>query len=234
MELGTAVIEGRWIGECEIKVRLGTVHEPVPNRIHHDITLVQFSQGRWRRACKVARAFGGGRYSPRQLNIIAQALTRNWLSAVRAVHQHKEDSFRMCRISARHRRIWDDFMEFQMGQMPGINEGTAYLANLHQLSTAVETVVVLPTTKAVPKGKLGVIDLGGRTIDDRSIFMVVARNDGSVLHKVAVTLPVTGDYESYNTELPLQEFEIGGDACRACQEQTQTRQGTATQRDQPE
>ncbi len=45
---------------------------------------------------------------------------------------------------------------------------------------------------------------------------------GSVLHKVAVTLPVTGDYESYIARLPLQEFATGGEACEVCQEQRQT------------
>ena len=239
MEHGTVVIEGRWIGECEINGRLGAVHEPVPNRIHRDITLIQFSQGKWNRACRIARAFGGGRYSLHQISIIARAMIRNWLPALRAVRQHREDSFRMRRTSRQHRKVWDDFMNLQMGQMPGINEGTAHLARLHRRSIVVETAVVLPTAQAVLKSKLGVIDLGARTTDDRCIFMVVAENDtnadvdGSAFHKVAVTLPITGDYENYITQLPLQKFTIGGDACGTCRKQSQTQPGTATQRHQP-
>lgn len=227
MEHGAVIIEGRWIGKCEINGRLGTVHEPVPNRIHRDITLIQFSQGRWSRACRVARAFGAGRYSPHQINVIAKALTRNWPLALRAMNDHKEDSFRMRHMSRQDRRVWDDFMELQMGQMPGINEGTAHLARLQRRSIVVETAIVLPAAYTVPKNKLGVIDLGARTIDDRCIFLVVTENDtntgadGPAYHKVAVTLPITGDFDDYITQLPLQQFAIGGDACGTCRKQSQ-------------
>ena len=84
------------------------------------------------------------------------------------------------------------------------------------------------------------IDLGGRTVDSRCIFMVVAGANangdahGSVLHKVAVTLPVLGDYERHIAELPLQEFTIGGEVCEVCQEQRQTLDGRASQTDRPE
>ena len=90
MEQGIAVVEGRWIGECEIKERSVTVHEPTPNRIHRNITLILFSQGKWRRACKVAQACGCGRYSSRQISIIAKALKRNFTRAARAV-RHQEN-----------------------------------------------------------------------------------------------------------------------------------------------
>lgn len=228
MEQGTVVVEGRRIGTCEIKERLGVVHEPVPNRIHRDITLMLFSQGKWRRACRVARAFGAGRYSPQQIHVIARILKRNYVRAVRAVRYHREADFSLRRMSKSESHIWGDFMEFQMGQMPGMNEGVAYLAHLSRQSTLVEAVVVLPPDDEPVQMGLDVIDLGGRTLDKRCIFMVVTatKNDGdtdvSVLHKVAVTLPVTGDYENYIVQVPLQKFAIGGEACVICQERNVT------------
>ena len=227
MQDGTAVVQGRWIGHCEIKEQLGTVHEPVPNRIHRDITLILFSQGKRRRAIRVAQALGGGRYNSQQISIIAKALKTNFSRALRAIRHQKESEFQMRRMRARENTIWGDFMAFQMGQMPGMNEGTAYLAELRRESIMIEVAIVLPTTQAPPETELGVIDLGGRTVDKRCIFMIVTRAQsdadapGSVLHKVAVTLPVTGDYESHIEELSLQDFAIGGEACKVCREQGQ-------------
>lgn len=225
MEQGTAIIDARWIGDCQIKQRLGTVHEPMPNRIHRDITLILFGKGRPARASKIARAFGAGRYNERQLDMITQLLTRNWRWAVKAVRLGNEASFRMRGLSTRKEGVWIDFMEFQMGQLPGINEGIAYLAYISHQSVVVETVLVLPPDRPVPTAKLGVIDLGARTVDKRNIFMIVSGHDinadgcSAVIHKVAVTLPITGDYEAHIARLPLQEFTIGGEMCRSCLDQ---------------
>ena len=222
MDDGTVVVDARWVGTCEVKERLGEVHEPAPNRIHRDITLILFGQGKFTRASKVARAFGAGRYSPRQLIAITRTLRRNHERAVLAVRNHRESQFELRRMSKRENDIWGDFMEFQMGQMPGMNNGTAYLVNLRRDGVLVEAIIVLPSTETVPKFDLGVIDLGGRTVDNRCIFMVVAEArprsdvDGPFLHKVAVTLPVSGDYEDQISSLPLQELSIGGETCAVC------------------
>ncbi|RSL40047.1 hypothetical protein CEP54_016203 [Fusarium duplospermum] len=225
MKEGTVIVDGRWLGVCTVEEHLGTVHEPVPNQIHRDITLVLFSQGKSRRARKVASAFGGGRYNSRQISVIATILKRNFRKAVRAVKLQRERDFRLRLLTAIEHTIWGDFMEFQMGQMPGMNEGTAYLAQLRRQSILVEAPIVLPTTQAIPSTELGIIDLGARTIDGRCVFMIVAGASadgdmrGSVLHRVAVTLPVTGDYENHIAKLPLREFAIGGEACEICQQQ---------------
>ncbi|PNP61191.1 hypothetical protein FNYG_14108 [Fusarium nygamai] len=224
MKEGTVIVDGRWLGVCTVKKRLGTVHEPVPNQIHRDITLILFSQGKSRRARKVASAFGGGRYNSRQISVIARILQRNFRKAIRAVKLQRERDFRLRLQNAIEHTIWGDFMEFQMAQMPGMNEGTAYLAHLRRGSILVEAPIVLPTTQAIPSTELGIIDLGARTIDKRCVFMIVAGANadgdmrGSVLHKVAVTLPVTGDYENHIAKLPLRGFAIGGEACEICQQ----------------
>ncbi|KAI9148314.1 Short-chain dehydrogenase/reductase ABA4 [Paramyrothecium foliicola] len=194
---GTVTVTGRMIGTCRVGARLGKVHEPMPNRIHRDITLIQFTLGKWPRALKVASAFGAGRYNPKQTILIAQALFNNWTRALYAVRRRKEDDFKMKLRRGRQTLIWQDFMALQMGQMPGMNDGVAYLTKIRRLSVAIDALLVLAPDQEVPDEELVVVDIGGRTVDERCIFMIATKpspEDGSsndVLHKLCVTLPVT-------------------------------------------
>ena len=70
---------------------------------------------------------------------------------------------------------------------------------------------------------LEVIDIGGRTVDERRVFMIVERQEAehpkgsSALHKVAVTLPVRNDFAiNWEEQIPLQKFCIGGSQCWKC------------------
>lgn len=219
---GTVTVTGRMIGTCRVGVRLGKVHEPMPNRIHRDITLIQFTLGMWPRALKVASAFGAGRYNPKQTILIAQALFNNWTRALHAVRHRKEDHFKMKLRRGRQTLIWQDFMALQMGQMPGMNDGVAYLTKIRCLSVAIDAVLVLAPDQEVSDGELIVVDIGGRTVDGRCIFMIATKpspeggSSNDVLHKVCVTLPVTGEYEEAIRSLPLQTFSFGGKGCEVC------------------
>ncbi|KAK7213799.1 hypothetical protein V2G26_020977 [Clonostachys chloroleuca] len=220
---GTVTVTGRMIGTCRVGARLGSVHEPIPNRIHRDITLIQFTLGRWPRALKVASAFGAGRYNPQQTMLIAQALLNNWTRALYAVRHEKEDNFKMKLRRGRQTLIWQDFMALQMGQMPGMNDGIAHLTKIRRLSVAIDAVLVLAPDQEVPDGELIVVDVGGRTVDGRCIFMIATKpspeagSSNDVLHKLCVTLPVTGEYEEAIQCLPLQTFSFGGKGCKVCE-----------------
>lgn len=115
--------------------------------------------------------------------------------------------------------LWHDFMTFQMGQMPGMNEGVAYLATVSRENINLNAVVVLAAGQIVPPGPFTVIDLGGRTIDKRCIFLITAKSgesDTCSFHKIGMTLPITGEYEELIESLPLEAFSIGGDNCQTC------------------
>lgn len=224
VEDGTVSITGRIIGTCTISSRLGAVYEPQRNRIHRDITLILFAKRKWYRAIKVVTAFDAGRYDKRQTQIIAQCLIDNWETASRAIRKHSEDDMRLRYRSPRHEAIWADFMNFQQGQMPGMNEGIAYLAKVHRQGAYPDVVIVLAADQVVPPGVLSVVDLGARTIDHRCVFMIVAKDSscGAALdqhasfHKVAMTLPVSGEYEGLVEALPMKTLRIGGLSCGIC------------------
>jgi hypothetical protein len=88
--------------------------------------------------------------------------------------------------------------------MLGMNEGIAYLV-------------------VIPPGPIRVIDLGGRTIDERCTFLIAVQgvgthsNSTSSLQKIAMVLSVTGDYKPLIAALPLKTFVIGGAKCHICQ-----------------
>ncbi|KAI1326771.1 heterokaryon incompatibility protein-domain-containing protein [Xylariaceae sp. FL0255] len=222
---GAVTVTGRLIGSCHVEARLGRVHEPTPNRIHRDITLILFTSGKWRKAMQIASAFGAGRYNARQTILIAQALVNNWARAIYAVRRRREDEFKMKLQTRRQYIIWQDFMAFQMGQMPGMNEGVAHLVTIHRASIAIDAVIVLSPGQPVPGGELAVIDIGGRTVDRRCVFLIATKGSnfgiGEVMHKLCVTLPVTGDYEVLIQSLALQTFTLGGSDCGICQELSQ-------------
>jgi hypothetical protein len=222
---GTATVTGRLIGSCRVGPRLGRVHQPIPNRIYRDITLVLFTQGKWTRALRVATAFGAGRYDGRQTILIAQALLQSWPRAIQAVCHGKEDNFKMKLRRGRQNIIWQDFITLQMSFMPGMNESVAHLTTIRRSSVAIDAVLALAPDRPVPAGELAVIDIGGRTIDERCVFLIAtpaaettAGPGNAVMHKVCVTLPVSGDYEEAIQCLPTQTFALGGQDCEACRQ----------------
>jgi hypothetical protein len=231
---GTVSVTGRRIGSCRLLTKLGVVHEPTPNLIHRHITLILFGRGRWKRAQQVASAFGGGRYNLQQLTMIARTLADNFGRAMKAVIARSQEDFRPRFRSRLQDWVWSDFIRLQIDMMPGMNDGIAYLARLSHEHISIDAVVVLGSYK--PVNTLEVIDLGGRTGDDRCIFMIVERPptasaaaatgaDDFALHKVAVTLAVTGEYEPFVKQLPLKSFNIGGTNCWYCGFPNSKRQG---------
>lgn len=242
VERGTCEVSGRWIGSCKLIAKLGTVHEPSPNRIHRDITLILFAKGRWRLAYLVALAFGAGRYNLRQTRFIARTLMVNYWRCRQSICNQQQETFKVRLSDQTQKYVWSDFMELQMSQMPAMNNGIAYLAHTTGcLHHCIHAVVV--SGDDVPGARLEAIDIGGRTNSGRCIFMIVERpstkldvvesssyrclefgqtGSGSstwtdfTLHKVAVTLPISDDYEAVISQLPLTRFKVGGQSCRYC------------------
>ena len=244
VEQGTADVSGRWIGSCKVIARLGSVHEPSSNRIHRDITLLLFAKGRWQMAYRIASVFGAGRYNARQLRVIARVLTNNYWQCKKAVDNQGQNSFRPRFSDEYQAYVWSDFMKLQMGQMPAMNDGIAYLAQIVR-SEKVCTDAVIILGDYMPSARLEVIDVGGRTVDGRCVFMVIERPPpappppsrsrsfcspgpgatasnhatwflDTTLHKVAVTLPITDAFEAMILHLPLVRFKIGGQSCWSC------------------
>lgn len=242
---GTCEVSGRWIGACKLMTKLGTVHEPTPNRIHRDITLILFAKGRWQRAYLVALVFGAGRYSERQLRLIARTLVTNFWRCRKSVCNRSEDTFKPRFSDQSQRFVWSDFMELQMSQMPPINDGIAYLAQIGRAGGQYfHAVIVLGDCIPDPGAYLDVVDMGARTNSGRCVFLVLMRpsttpdqlksgpssslglvsgNDGSsaiwetfTFHKAAVTLPVSDDIGDTIMQLPLTRFKIGGQSCWYC------------------
>lgn len=225
---GAATVYGRYVGICKITSRLGRVHEPIPNLTHRDITIILFTRGKWSRAVKVGSAFAGELISHNTIVLLARALVDNYARAVQAVHRHKEDTFNMKTYSWRQTAIWQQFMARQMSQMPPMNDGIAYLASIARGPVTVDAVVVIADDGDLPKGELTVIDLGGRTLEDKCIFMIVAEAAlqgpaHPTWHKVAMTLPLAESLDEFVSALPLQPFTIGGDHCEMCRVLVQQR-----------
>jgi hypothetical protein len=231
---GTVSVTGRRIGYCRLLTKLGAVHGSTPDFIHPDITLISFGRGQWKRAQQVASAFGRGCYNLQQLTMIARTLADNFGRAMKAVMARSQKDFRPRFRSRLQKSVWSDFMRIQASMIPGMYSGIPYLARLSHEHISVNAVVVLGSYK--PVNALEVIDLGGRTLDDRCIFMIVERPttasavaatgaNGFALHKVAVTLAVTGEYEPFVQQLPLESFNIGGMNCWYCGLPNSDRQG---------
>jgi len=219
---GAATVYGRWVGTCKVISRLGRVHEPVPNSIYRDITLILFARGKWSRALRIASAFAGQFIEHSTAFLIARALIDNYSKALRAVRNGREAEFRVKTHSLKQTALWQHFTEIQVSQMPGMNNGVAYLASVNRGLVHVDTVIVLANdTDLVLVRELNVIDLAARTPDQKCIFMVVSESSLphikiATWHKVAMTLPLADQLDDMVTELPLQQFTIGGDECGVC------------------
>ncbi|KAH6647830.1 heterokaryon incompatibility [Truncatella angustata] len=226
---GAATVTGRFLGFCHIEKRLGAVHEPEPNHIHRDITVILYAAGRWSYALRVGSALSAGRYKTRHIVSIAQALIDNWSGALRAVHRGSEERFKMKFRTEGQARIWKDFMLFMASRLTGLNAGVAYLATIRRASMRVDTIIVVARDQHLPAGELAVVDVGGRTPDGLCVFLIATKSTTSgaealsnARHKVAVTLPLSSAFEGLVKHFKLESFTFGGRNCQVCHEYRKT------------
>lgn len=229
---GTVTLTGRHIGSCKLLRKLGRVHCSASGLIHRDVSLILFSRGRWYQAIQIACAFGAGRYDTKKTVAIAQVLTNNYARALRSVQKRKEEDFAPVLGSAFQAWVWGDFMQLQsLSVMNAMNEGVGFLAQIKnpELGVSITTVAVLGN--GFLNGTLEAVDFNAVTGDRRRIFIIVeipTSNEGycmassvdvtkASLHKAGITIPVSDDYTTIWTSLPLQRFSMGGSRCTVCQ-----------------
>jgi hypothetical protein len=230
---GNVQLNGRWAGSCKIVRRLGMVCEDARGLLHRDLTLILFSNGSWQMAMRIASAFGGGRYSWKQILAIAQILQANYTRAVTAVRKCMEGGLRLRRLTRYQSIVWNDFMQLAMGQMLPMNDGVAYLAQIANETKSTDIIIV--TDDSQPKNGLHALDFGVQNVNRRSTFMIVAArethkcqtNTRSItlkehpLHKVGMSLPtiVTRNihkaraYRCHTITSDLRVFSLSGPSC---------------------
>lgn len=224
---GTISLSARPIGPCTILRRLGPIHETVGGFVHRDITLILFADGNWFSAIDVAVAFGAGRYSKRQLLLIAQVLMNNFSRAQNCVQRRNEHNFHPIIHSESASFVWGDFMELQsQSVMHALNFGIGYLIRIQCPTSRSSFLTVLVTNGICPKDELMAFDLNARGLDRRSALLVGQRSianergesDASVWHKAGVTIAVGEDYMSGWGNIMLEEISIGGSRCQVCRQ----------------
>jgi hypothetical protein len=228
---GTYTLTGRHIGPCELIRRLGSTHRSKSGLYHRDITLILFSKGQWSVTLQLAHAFGGGRYSKRQLIVSAQVMANNYARACLSVQKGNEEEFTPIICSDFQARVWRDFMQLQARcMMDLLNDGTGFLARISRPEFGVSIITVVVIDGHAPDGALETLDFNAVTGDRRRIFMVVQVPVGQLecpptstldvskntLHKLGITLPISDDYDAIWESLPLQRFSIGGSQCEVC------------------
>ena len=228
---GTYTLTGRYIGPCEIFRCLGRTHRSKFGLYHRDITLILFSNGQWNVALQLACAFGGGRYSEKQLIACAQVMANNYARASLYVEKEKEEEFTPVFCSSFQYRVWGDFMQLQARcMMDLLNDGTGFLARISRPEFGVSIITVVITDGHTPDGILETLDFNAVTGDRRRILMVVKVPRGplerpqmstqdmpkNTFHKLGTTLPISDDYDGLWENLPLQRFSIGGSQCEVC------------------
>jgi hypothetical protein len=241
---GTYTLTGRYIGPCELIRRLGSTHRSKSGLYHRDITLILFSKGQWSVALQLARAFGGGRYSEKQLIVNAQVMANNYARASLSVQKGNEEDFRPVICSAFQAWVWGDFMQLQARcMMDLLNDGTGFLARISRPEFGVSIITVVVTGGHTPEGTLETLDFNAVTGDRRHIFMVVEVPRGKLdcsptstpnvskraLHKLGTTLPIS-DYDGIWESLPQQQFSIGGSQCEVCKNLKTNPRGVNQQR----
>lgn len=229
---GTVIMTGRWAGSCKLIRRLGSVYEDsVKGLIHRDITLIVLAGGNWLLALRLALAFGAGRYNRKQTIMIARVLQTNFTRAIRVIERSTEEGFRPRILGSREATVWADFMTLQMGVMPGMNHGVAYLVEIRNSIKLTYAVAVFGDRKFVPiePAWLEALHFEANTTDDRWVLMIIQRPDsmsGNItLHKAAMTLPLSLSSDinfakKYGQHVlsmaERQQFRIGGSCCCIC------------------
>ena len=223
----TISLSARPIGPCTILRKLGPIHATERGFVHRDLTLILFTNGNWLSAIDIAVAFGAGRYSKRQLLLIAQVLTNNFSRAENSVRRHNEHIFHPIIHSASASLVWGDFMELQSQSVTNsLNFGIGYLIRIRCLATRCSFLTVLVTNGICPKDEMMAFDLNARGSDRRSTLFVGQRSvinerggpDASVWHKAGVTIAVGEDYMSGWDNIMIEKISIGGSRCQVCRQ----------------
>jgi hypothetical protein len=222
---GTVSLTAKRIGPCTILRRLGPVHR-CEGWIHRDLTLIVYAKGIWSSAIDIAVAFGSGRYSNKQLILIAQVLKNNYGRALRFIERRMESEFYPILQSAVHRFEWGDFMQLlSRSVMDTMNFGIGYLIRARCPTTKMSFLTVLVTNGVCPKGDLAAFDCNARSADRRHTLLIcekpVARvhgvNDSTpIWHKTGVTISVGEDYTFGWDGIPLETISVGGSKCQVC------------------
>ena len=236
VENGTVTMDGRWAGICKHLHKLGRVHQDGKGLLHRDITLILFASNNWTLSLRIARAFGGGRYTRRRVFVIAQVLKHNFYRAQLAVLSHTEDGFRPRFRNQYYKLIWSDFMLLQSGHMMVMNEGVAFLAEL-QNDVCKADIVVVTEGKAPPSGRLmmavdfGAVDTSGRTLltvveipEDLVNRSAVNGHESLSYHKVGVAMALeVSDLDNARkfsaftlSDANIYRFSVGGSRCIGC------------------
>lgn len=229
------LLAGRWAGFCRIICRLGRVHQDLNGLLHRDITLILFASCNWTRSLRIARAFGGGRYSHRKILIIAQILKHNYFRARLAVELGREEKFSPLFRNHYYRYIWSDFMLLQSVQMMAINECAAYLAEMHNAISNTDIIIAMAPEEQ-PEGPLMALDFGAKTTSDKTVLTVVelpqkasakaitSQVATNSMHKVGVTvaneLTHPANARNYSaitlSDTDTYGFRLGGRDCVCC------------------
>lgn len=229
---GTVTMTGSWAGSCKLIRRLGSVYEDsVKGLIHRDITFIVLAGGNWLLALRLASAFGAGRYNRKQTIMIARVRQSNFTRAIRVIERGTEESFRPKILGSREATVWVDFMELQMGVMPGMNHGVSYLVEIRNSIQLTYGVALFGDLKFVPiePAWLEALHFEANTPDDRWAIMIIQRPDtmteNFTLHKEAMTLPLSlssdiNSAKKYGRHVlsvaACQQFRIGGSYCYIC------------------
>ena len=241
VEDGTVWLDGRFAGLCDIRQKLGRIHEHPIGMVHRDITLILFAQNYWTRAKRVAAAFGGGRYSRNKLLIIAQILKHNYYRAQSAVMFHREESFRPRFWNAHYKFIWSDFMNLQSTHMMPVNDGIAYLAELRNTTSRAD-VVIIANDSILQQRQYIAVDFGAVNTSGRTMLTVLEpfinhTAASPSFHKIGVTLAMQRSEDPKTAHrfsgVPIQNpelhrFAIGGPACEGCKRDATTTATTTT------
>ena len=235
VEDGVVTMPGRWVGLCRITCRLGRIYEDAKGLLHRDMTLILFANNSWTRSLRVARAFGGGRYTRKQILIIAQLLKHNFYRAKLAVLSRKEDDFRPLFKNTYYQFLWSDFMLLQTTHMVVMNEAVAFLAEVRNEEHSADIVIAIGSNET-PSGTLFAVDFGARNTSDRLVLTIVEVADGDLswevaprrpspsLHKVGVTAAVEitdpARAKKYSaialSNSNTYPFSMGGRSCFRC------------------
>lgn len=229
VEDGTVRVTARRIGPCSIIRKLGPVYRGGTGWVHRDLTLILYAEGTWSSAIDIAVAFGAGRYSNKQLIMIAQTLANNYDRALRYIKQHIESRFRPRFPTEQYWSVWADFMQLQSQcVMDTLNFGVGYLIRVQCPTTQIPFLTVLATNGRCPEGEIVAFDCNARGGDGRPKLLIgekpapgaPQKSSGSDApwHKAGVTIAIGEDYGSGWDSLPLEEIYIGGPRCQVCKE----------------
>lgn len=229
---GTVTTDGRWAGICKPIRRLGRVHQDADGLLHRDITLILFAANKWDLSLRIARAFGGGRYTQKKIFIIAQTLKHNYYRAQLAVLSHTESNFIPRFRNPHYKFIWSDFMLLQSSHMILLNDGIAFLANL-QNDTFKTDIILVTGANNPPANNLIAVDFNAVNTSGRTLLTILEISQDFLdlhsstlpsFHKLGTTVAV--DITNLETarkfsgftlsDTKLYRFSIGGRDCTGC------------------